>query len=124
MFRELVERRYVTGATESGLEVEFATILSDSGIPLPVFQHRCVERGTVMCVIDFAYPDLDIAIEIDSYGFHTSPSEFERDRTRQNYLVNRGWLLLRFTEFDIRSRRGYVARTVLDAREGRLAVRS
>ena len=38
-----------------------------------------------------------LAVEIDGRAFHVGPAEFERDRWRQNDLVNAGWRVLRFT---------------------------
>ena len=55
------------------------------------------ERGQVVAEIDFADPELKIAIEVDGRAFHSDRRSFERDRERQNMLVIRGWIVLRFT---------------------------
>jgi len=55
------------------------------------------ERGRVLAEIDFANPELKIAIEVDGRAFHSDRCAFERDRERQNMLVIRGWIVLRFT---------------------------
>ena len=55
------------------------------------------ERGQVVAEIDFADPELKIAIEVDGRAFHSDHRSFERDRERQNMLVIRGWIVLRFT---------------------------
>jgi very-short-patch-repair endonuclease len=47
--------------------------------------------------VDIGFPDVRLAVEIDGREFHTGPTEFERDRWRQNDLVNAGWRVLRFT---------------------------
>ena len=53
--------------------------------------------GRVVAEIDFAHEGLRIAIEVDGRAHHTDRRAFERDRVRQNMLVVRGWLVLRFT---------------------------
>ncbi len=55
------------------------------------------EHGQVVAEIDFANPELKIAIEVDGRAFHSDRRSFERDRERQNMLVIRGWIVLRFT---------------------------
>lgn len=55
------------------------------------------DRGRTLAEIDFADPDLRIAIEVDGRAFHSDHGAFERDRARQNLLVLRGWVVLRFT---------------------------
>ena len=47
--------------------------------------------------IDIAFPASRLAIEIDGREFHVDSVAFEKDRWRQNDLVNAGWRVLRFT---------------------------
>lgn len=55
------------------------------------------QQGRTLAEIDFADPVLKIAIEVDGRAFHSDRQSFERDRERQNMLVLRGWVVLRFT---------------------------
>ena len=55
------------------------------------------DHGKVLAEIDFANPGLKVAIEVDGRAFHSDRHSFERDRERQNLLVIRGWIVLRFT---------------------------
>ncbi len=55
------------------------------------------EQGRIIAEIDFAHLELQIAIEVDGRAFHSDRRSFERDRKRQNLLVLRGWVILRFT---------------------------
>lgn len=55
------------------------------------------DDGKTLAEIDFAEPGLRIAIEVDGRAFHSDRRSFERDRARQNILVMRGWVVLRFT---------------------------
>ena len=54
--------------------------------------------------IDVAFPAARIAIEIDSWAWHTDPERFRADRHKGNDLVAAGWTLLRFTWHDIAER--------------------
>lgn len=92
------------------LEPRFARLCSQYDLPSPVFQHWIGRHR-----VDFAYPDLMIAIEVDGYWAHGSYEAFQRDRERQNELVLAGWTVLRFTWTDLVKRPREVARTVVDA---------
>ena len=81
---------------ESEPERRLARALVDAGLPTPTVQHR-VQLGNRTMRIDLAYPTAKIAIEYDSWQFHSSRSSFDRDRARGNALELRGWLVLRFT---------------------------
>lgn len=63
-------------------------------------------------VLDFAFPDVRLAIEVDGRAWHSAGDRFQHDRTRQNALVARGWTVLRFTWADIADRPGHVVATV------------
>lgn len=52
-------------------------------------------------LIDIAFPDRGVAIEIDGWAFHSDPETFRNDRRRQNYLIVNHWQVLRFTWLDI-----------------------
>jgi very-short-patch-repair endonuclease len=77
--------------------------------------------GAVVAEIDFADPHLKIAIEVDGRAFHSDREAFERDRERQNMLMVRGWIVLRFTwERLVNDPEGVLAE-VAAARAGRVA---
>lgn len=65
-----------------------------------------------IAVADLAFPRLKLAIEVDGRAWHTSAERFQLDRTRQNRLVNAGWLVLRFTWDDLANRPRYVIATL------------
>lgn len=52
-------------------------------------------------VVDVAFPDQRLAIEVDGWAFHSDQATFQRDRTRQNRLSLNGWTVLRFTWLDL-----------------------
>ncbi|QYN33027.1 DUF559 domain-containing protein [Pseudonocardia sp. DSM 110487] len=58
--------------------------------------------------IDIGFPAERIAIEIDSWAWHTDVQRFRTDRFKGNALVGAGWTLLRFTWHDLTNRPDYV----------------
>lgn len=69
-------------------------------------------RGELIGVIDVAFPQLGIAIEVDGMAYHVDVDRFRGDRARQNALVALGWTVLRFTWADLTERPGYVTATI------------
>jgi hypothetical protein len=111
VLKEVLDRRALLETPPDGmLEPRFARLCRAAGLPEPVFQHAVGRYA-----IDFAYPELQLAIEVDGYGPHAGARAFQRDRTRQNRLVGLGWTVLRFTWADVVKRPEYVARTIAAA---------
>jgi very-short-patch-repair endonuclease len=79
-----------------------------------------VNLDGLVAVIDIAFIELGIAIEIDGFAFHTDPQRFTQDRRRQNALTRAGWLVLRFTWADLTERPHDVVRLVREAVASRL----
>ncbi|GAB09844.1 hypothetical protein GOARA_048_00460 [Gordonia araii NBRC 100433] len=52
-------------------------------------------------LIDFAFPDCRLAVEIDGFAFHRDATAFQHDRTRRNALIAAGWRVLNFTWSDV-----------------------
>jgi very-short-patch-repair endonuclease len=63
-------------------------------------------------VVDLAFVEQRIAIEIDGYGPHSQRGAFQNDRTKGNALIKAGWTLLRFTWSDLHDRPDYVIATI------------
>jgi very-short-patch-repair endonuclease len=67
--------------------------------------------------LDFYWPDLKLAVEVDAYGTHGSPARFEADRRRDaRLLAEAGIVVLRFTRMAVEERRleviGVLARAI------------
>lgn len=52
-------------------------------------------------IVDIAFVDERVAVEVDGWAWHHTRQRFERDRVRQNVLVLAGWTVLRFTWADL-----------------------
>ncbi len=55
-----------------------------------------------------------VVVEVDGREFHSTPEVFRRDRHRQNWMVRHGWLVLRYSAFDVLRDPGAVADEVIE----------
>jgi very-short-patch-repair endonuclease len=81
--------------TESDAETLFAQVARAVGLPLPQRQFRLLLSGREYR-IDFAWPFLRLAVEVDGASVH-GPRQLGSDLRRQNHIVLDGWMILRFT---------------------------
>lgn len=107
--RKLLDDREF-GIPESELERVFLRLAKRYKWPRFVRQEKR-QRSRV----DFAYPELDIVIEVDGRIWHGSAEAFWRDPRRQNDIVLSGTLILRFTWFDLTKDPAYIDRKVREA---------
>ncbi|MDS1115977.1 type IV toxin-antitoxin system AbiEi family antitoxin domain-containing protein [Gordonia westfalica] len=63
-------------------------------------------------VIDFAFAEKKVAVEIDGMAYHSDAAVFRSDRKRRNALIAAGWTVLNFTWADLVEQPGYVAAQV------------
>ena len=103
--RELIAARARSGPVpKSVLETRFLRLVKRSRLPAPERQHRVRDRGRVLGVVDFAYPERKLAIETDGYRWHGSRARWERDLARGNDLMGAGWRVIRVTDSDLTRR--------------------
>jgi very-short-patch-repair endonuclease len=105
VIRAVLDERALGRAVPEGLlEARMARLLREHGLPAPRFQYRLGRFR-----VDFAYPAVKLAIEVDGFEVHGTPSALQRDLHRQNALVAKGWTVLRFTWLDVVRRPAEVA---------------
>lgn len=90
--------------TESDAETLFVQLVRRAGLPPPQRQF-VVYTPEGMFRLDFAWPFVRVAVEIDGAAAHASASALTRDLRRQNAVVvalaGAGWILLRFSYADL-----------------------
>lgn len=92
--RDWLDRYYdVVGTPESGLEVVVLDAILDAGLPAPVSQHW-VSIGGHRYRLDFAYPGVLVAVEVDGTQHEEDPDVIERDVRRLAILEDAGWTVL------------------------------
>jgi len=79
----LDERPSSTRPMGSDFEVALFRALREAGLPLPVPQYRVLMADGSFVYLDFAYPEVHLAIEADSYLWHASLADWQRDRARK-----------------------------------------
>jgi len=81
---------------ESELEGRIARIIDAHGLPRPAQQHR-VNYGKRRYRIDFAWPDRQLYLEGNGFGWHMLATDLDGDARRQNELVLDGWVPIEIT---------------------------
>lgn len=122
LFRNaLAERSPAAAVSESERETLLFRLLRELGLPPVVPQYEIRDgRGDLVARADFAYPDLKIAIEYDSYQEHTGKLALVRDSARRNDVVALGWAPISVTLADLHSGGSRLARTLNAARDRRM----
>jgi hypothetical protein len=91
------ERKERPVVGESHLEQRIFEPLLAAGVDPPVPQYPVVVGGQQFR-LDFAWPDVQLYVEVDGFDTHRMHTDFHRDRRREAVLVAAGWTPLHFTE--------------------------
>lgn len=95
---DLLRQRGFEPGTDSQFEIDFLRRLLKSGLPEPEAQFEVWRDGQLLGRIDFMYPEAGLAIEVDSYTFHSIYTDWERDRLRLNDLTEAGIRVIHVTK--------------------------
>jgi very-short-patch-repair endonuclease len=101
--RVLAARRPGAAPTDSDMETRVLQLLRRHGLPPPATQFEVRDGPAFVARVDFAYPELKIAIEYDSYQEHLGAIALVNDAGRRNALAALGWAMLVATASDVRS---------------------
>jgi very-short-patch-repair endonuclease len=86
---------------EGRFERRLLRYLKARGHPEPVLQYKVQLPNRRFATIDFAYPPLLVALEADSYLWHTARRDWARNQTRNRMLTAMGWRIIPVTWEDI-----------------------
>lgn len=86
---------------ESPKETETRLLLVTAGLPEPIVQYEVRDGVRLLARVDLAYPDLKIAIEYEGDGHRTVKNQWRTDIRRQRDLEDRGWIVIRLTQYDL-----------------------
>jgi hypothetical protein len=113
VMRRVLQARTETEPVAGVFEARMSRLLAVQGLPAAVPEFEVwTYAGMFVARVDFAYPDLRLAMEVDGHSAHSSLDAFRRDRTRQNALVEAGWTVLRFTWTEVNRNSPHVGRTI------------
>jgi very-short-patch-repair endonuclease len=100
LFREALSE--VIGGSRSAAEAALRELIIKARLDMPLFNARLYAGDEFIAMPDAWYPELGIAIEVDSREWHLGPDDHKKTLKRGNrmetYLIN----VLRFTPNDIR----------------------
>ena len=93
--RELLS--YLAAGCESELEIWGLTQVFDHPSLPPSATQYVVRLPGLTAVLDRAYADERVGIELDGAAYHFHPAQRERDMRRDEALAAAGWVVLRFS---------------------------
>jgi len=97
------------GRAESPQETRVRLLLGRSGLPAPVAQFTVRGPTGFVARMDFAWPELRVALEYDG-TWHGEPGQFAKDRQRLNRLTSAGWRVVFVTAADLHRPDALIAR--------------
>jgi hypothetical protein len=115
LFREALAE--VTDGIRSVAEGDLRALLLKSGLPMPVFNPELYAGEEFIARPDAWYPELGIAIEVDSTEWHTKARDHQNDVQRQTRMGKHLIVILRFKPWEIRHEPQRVIREIRDAIE-------
>ena len=92
------------GGGTNEFEERFRELTRRAGLPQPRAQYRLGPYR-----LDFAWPELKVAVETDGWGTHGRRQGFEDDRAKDASLLAQGWRVLRVTYRRLRQKPTLVA---------------
>ena len=114
---EVLSRRGRDAApTGSIFETRLYRALRKAGLPLPARQYWIFDGQQRLGRVDFAYPDVQLVIEADSFANHGSRLDWESDVARYNAVSALGWGILRITWTSLKTRPREVVYQIAQAR--------
>ena len=96
--RPLLDQRIGEVIPAGVFEARMASLLRHAGLPRAEQEFLVTDGlGGFVAVVDFAYPQKHLAIEVDGYEFHSSPRASSARNQRDRLLADAGWLPLHFS---------------------------
>jgi very-short-patch-repair endonuclease/predicted transcriptional regulator of viral defense system len=95
----------------SDLERRFLALVRRAGLPKPTCQ-RILGRGETVARVDFSFEPRPVLVEVSGRRGHASDAERAKDARRRNELQELGFVVLEFTNRQVREQPGYVIATL------------
>ncbi|MGH3181407.1 MAG: hypothetical protein ACRDOE_05810, partial [Streptosporangiaceae bacterium] len=117
LFREALTD--VAAGNRSAAEGDLKDLLLKSGLPTPLFNPSVYDGdGAFIAKPDAWWPELGLAVEVDSREWHMSPEDHAKTLARGRRMGKHQMIVLRFTPKQIRSEPAAVIKDIRDAIEG------
>ena len=95
----------------SDLERRFLALVRQAGLPRPRCQ-RIFDRRKTLARVDFSFEPKPVIVEVSGRRGHASDAERAKDARRRNELQELGFVVLEFTNRDVRDKPSYVIATL------------
>ncbi len=116
--RELLDDAGISGShPPSVLEAKTRRLISRAGLPQPECELIVGKNGEYR--LDFCWPALMLAIEVDGWMYHSSFAAFYGNKTRRNSLIVAGYSILEYTWKHVTQEQSNVIREMRAAYEAR-----
>ena len=117
LFREALAD--VAEGIRSVAEADLKDLLVKAKIPMPLFNPALYDKdGTFIARPDAWWPELGIAIEVDSREWHLSPEDHENTLARGRRMGRHQIIVMRFTPKQLRSQAATVIEEIRRTLEG------
>ena len=94
--RQLLHEAGITGShPPSVLEAKMRRLIQRAGLPQPECELVVGKHGEYR--LDFCWPELMLAVEVEGWLYHSSFAAFQANKTRRNHLVIEGYLIIEYT---------------------------
>jgi hypothetical protein len=116
LFREALAD--VADGIRSAAEGDLKDVLARSGLPRPLFNSTVFAGDLFIARPDAWWPELGVAVEVDSAEWHLSPEDHANTLARGRRMAKYQMNVLRFTPRQIRKEPAVVVADIRDALEG------
>ena len=113
--RAIVDARTDMAAPAGVLEAQMASLARRFGLPPMVPEYEVYDGDRFVARVDFALPELRLAVEVNGFEKHATLPGFQRGHNRRNRLLLVDWESVEFTYADVNRNQEHVATTLLDA---------
>ncbi|MGH2807204.1 MAG: hypothetical protein ACRDKT_08005 [Actinomycetota bacterium] len=91
----LAPRLEAGGTPTNGGETKLFVALRRARLPIPKMQYDVLDgSGRRVANVDFAYPERRLAIELESWTYHSGKRRMDRDLDRRNDLTGANWRVI------------------------------
>jgi very-short-patch-repair endonuclease len=119
---KLLDARGDVVPTDSALETRLSRLLRRHHLPQPQRQVEVRDALRFIGRVDFAYPELKIAIEVQSHRWHSDWPARCSDMARLNRLQTLGWIIIQITYEDLKGHPAAVAGRIREALDLRVSI--
>jgi very-short-patch-repair endonuclease len=105
----------VAQGARSRPEAELLELIKRGRLPAPLLNAQLFAGQEFLASPDAWWPDVAVAVEVDSREWHLSPESWEHTMRRHGRMTAHGILVLHFTPRQIREKPAEVLATIRDA---------